>query len=348
MVRLRSPSGWSPFQGLASAILIFSVFSPLDAAPASNFSLLSSRSAYVETAPSLSLSDVKARPLTKRDIQPVDIEYIAWKTDFEKAPEGGTHYSVYGFRDPDCNEDMQDGFLVIHETPHGAGGFGKVMDVQTGWLSPSQPRDELTQKNFDGTELEGAHSIVKQSQREEDMKFTARGGRIQYTLGVAWTTPGKEPPVPETDMILEIEDMESTMVMMQKLDKSVIELLEDHLEYSKLKEKPWWFRKFNRLDLAKQLAEGMIYVHSQNFIHMDLKPENILLQTFKDKVAWLYKIIDWDYAVDVSGAIKPARKEWVSTPGYAAPGKFQYLRQNDTNHGPAYAKEYSRSDKERC
>lgn len=115
------------------------------------------------------------------------------------------------------------------------------------------------------------------------------------------------------------------MVMMQKLDLSLFDLLNNYLEARRLNQNLPWFGTFNRLDTGKQVTRGIMYVHSQGFIHLDLKPQNILLQSFKAAI-WIYKIIDWDHEVYVPGGVKPpnAGGNWISTPGFGEPGRSTY------------------------
>jgi serine/threonine-protein kinase len=70
------------------------------------------------------------------------------------------------------------------------------------------------------------------------------------------------------------------------------------------------------LDLARQVCDAMVYMHSQGVIHRDLKPENVLV-TAEGRV----KIMDFGIALDESAR----RLTWsglsttIGTPDYMAP-----------------------------
>ena len=70
------------------------------------------------------------------------------------------------------------------------------------------------------------------------------------------------------------------------------------------------------LDLARQICEALVYMHSQGVVHRDLKPENILI-TDEGRV----KIMDFGIALDESAR----RLTWsglsstIGTPDYMAP-----------------------------
>jgi len=70
------------------------------------------------------------------------------------------------------------------------------------------------------------------------------------------------------------------------------------------------------LDIARQICEAMVYMHSQGVVHRDLKPENILV-TNDSKI----KIMDFGIALDESAR----RLTWsglsstIGTPDYMAP-----------------------------
>jgi len=70
------------------------------------------------------------------------------------------------------------------------------------------------------------------------------------------------------------------------------------------------------LDLARQICEAVVYMHSQGVVHRDLKPENILVTA-----AGRIKIMDFGIALDESAR----RLTWsgmsstIGTPDYMAP-----------------------------
>jgi serine/threonine-protein kinase len=70
------------------------------------------------------------------------------------------------------------------------------------------------------------------------------------------------------------------------------------------------------LDIARQICEAMVYMHSQGVVHRDLKPENILV-THEGQI----KIMDFGIALDESAR----RLTWsglsstIGTPDYMAP-----------------------------
>jgi eukaryotic-like serine/threonine-protein kinase len=76
------------------------------------------------------------------------------------------------------------------------------------------------------------------------------------------------------------------------------------------------------LDIARQIADALVYLHGQHVVHRDLKPENILV-TPGGKV----KILDFGIALDHPGR----RLTWLGstamgTPAYMAPEQVKGLR----------------------
>jgi eukaryotic-like serine/threonine-protein kinase len=76
------------------------------------------------------------------------------------------------------------------------------------------------------------------------------------------------------------------------------------------------------LGIARQIADGLVYLHSQHVVHRDLKPENILV-TGDGKI----KILDFGIALDHPGR----RLTWLGsstmgTPEYMAPEQVKGLR----------------------
>lgn len=71
------------------------------------------------------------------------------------------------------------------------------------------------------------------------------------------------------------------------------------------------------VDIVKQLAEALAYMHSQGVIHRDLKPDNVLLQ--KDRQRYTVKLIDFGVSFILElGEIKD-EEEIVGTFGYMSP-----------------------------
>src|SRR5712692_2178388 len=70
------------------------------------------------------------------------------------------------------------------------------------------------------------------------------------------------------------------------------------------------------LDIARQICEAMVYMHSQGVVHRDLKPENVLVTHDR-----MIKIMDFGIALDESAR----RLTWsglsttIGTPDYMAP-----------------------------
>ena len=63
------------------------------------------------------------------------------------------------------------------------------------------------------------------------------------------------------------------------------------------------------LDIARQICEAMVYMHSQGVVHRDLKPENILV-THEGQI----KIMDFGIALDESARRSLRRRVTVGEP----------------------------------
>ncbi|MBU0678044.1 MAG: serine/threonine protein kinase [Verrucomicrobia bacterium] len=71
--------------------------------------------------------------------------------------------------------------------------------------------------------------------------------------------------------------------------------------------------KEHALDLIRQLADALYYVHSSGFLHLDVKPENILIREDRNLV-----LIDFDLATPKrTGPFKVKRLS--GTPAYLSP-----------------------------
>ena len=74
--------------------------------------------------------------------------------------------------------------------------------------------------------------------------------------------------------------------------------------------------------VIRQVAEGLLYLHSQNIVHRDLKPENLLYVDKSDDAA--VKITDFGLAKYTgAGVDAPAMTTACGTPGYVAPEVLQ-------------------------
>lgn len=69
----------------------------------------------------------------------------------------------------------------------------------------------------------------------------------------------------------------------------------------------------NVLPLMLQLAETLLFIHNQGYLHLDVKPENILVRPDAHLV-----LIDFDLAVPIKRWFKRVR-QMPATPAYAAP-----------------------------
>ena len=78
------------------------------------------------------------------------------------------------------------------------------------------------------------------------------------------------------------------------------------------------------LSIAKECAEGVLFMHEKGWIHRDLKPENILLTTTSQKDQDLHvKIGDFGSAVETTNTQEC--RQFRGTPGYMAPESFLSL-----------------------
>jgi len=57
------------------------------------------------------------------------------------------------------------------------------------------------------------------------------------------------------------------------------------------------------LNIFKQILDGLIYLHSNNFIHRDIKPSNIMIQNDQNNILTC-KIIDFGLCVESEHQIK--------------------------------------------
>lgn len=77
------------------------------------------------------------------------------------------------------------------------------------------------------------------------------------------------------------------------------------------------FEEQQVIDIAMQLCECLIFIHSHKIIHRDIKPSNILL----DSRGMVY-LIDFDTACKLAERVtKPAGTEWFAAPEQYLAGK---------------------------
>jgi serine/threonine protein kinase len=62
-----------------------------------------------------------------------------------------------------------------------------------------------------------------------------------------------------------------------------------------------------KLDVARQLAEGLYFMHDHEIIHLDIKPDNILLDA-----KGVYKIADFGFAIEKKNAEKYSKGEVIN------------------------------------
>lgn len=77
--------------------------------------------------------------------------------------------------------------------------------------------------------------------------------------------------------------------------------------------------KGHKVDIIRQMAQGLNYIHSQGIIHRDICPKNILVSENKD-----IKIIDFGLAISTSGRYKGLGVR-SGTPSYMAPEQIRAL-----------------------
>ena len=79
----------------------------------------------------------------------------------------------------------------------------------------------------------------------------------------------------------------------------------------------------HKLDIIKQIAEGLKYIHSQGIIHRDICPKNILISQNRDT-----KIIDFGLAISKSSRFK-GHGVRSGTPSYMAPEQIRALESDE-------------------
>ncbi len=79
----------------------------------------------------------------------------------------------------------------------------------------------------------------------------------------------------------------------------------------------------HKLDIIRQMAQGLSYIHSQGIIHRDICPKNILVSENRD-----IKIIDFGLAVSTSGRYKGLGMR-SGTPSYMAPEQIRALESDE-------------------
>jgi len=75
------------------------------------------------------------------------------------------------------------------------------------------------------------------------------------------------------------------------------------------------------LDIARQIAGAIVYLHDQHVVHRDLKPENVLVNS-DGKV----KIVDFGIAIDRPGHLTWLGSTAMGTPAYMAPEQVKGMR----------------------
>ncbi len=112
-------------------------------------------------------------------------------------------------------------------------------------------------------------------------------------------------------------DKESNSLLLEKADMSLRQYMKDHPRSMVGNE---W--QGGKIEIAKQIIEGLAYAHSKGIIHKDLKPENILLK-ISDPIQ--VKLTDFNQSKDLETIVAPDMvlsgnlSGTAGTKGYTAP-----------------------------
>ncbi len=108
-------------------------------------------------------------------------------------------------------------------------------------------------------------------------------------------------------------------------DENGVISLEEYIEGQTLSEilKTEKISKKNVCNIAVQICDALIFLHSLGIIHRDIKPENIIIKNDGTAV-----LIDFSIARCVNQREKDTRQ--LGTPGYAAPEQFGFSQSGRT------------------
>lgn len=102
-----------------------------------------------------------------------------------------------------------------------------------------------------------------------------------------------------------IETPYSTVIVLEKMDCSLLDSIKKSIRENK------YFEEKKIVSLARQLLNGLNYIHSNNLTHRDLKPENILFKNGKVCIS--------DFGLVRDDAEMSNLTEYISTRWYRAP-----------------------------